>query len=139
MRQRQDARKKPERRMKTPRYPALPPGLRLLVLEDNTIFALDVEDMLLRNGAAQVEVVGTCEEALQQIDAATFDLALLDLRLAEGNSLPVAQRLPEQGVPFAFAVGYGERATVPPAFAGKLVIGTPYREASRSVPLATVP
>src|SRR3546814_2533101 len=71
MRQRQDARKKPERRMKTPRYPALPPGLRLLVLEDNTILALDVEDMLLRNGAAQVEVVGTCEEALQQLDSAT--------------------------------------------------------------------
>src|SRR3546814_20748710 len=81
--------------------------------------------MLLRNGAAQVGVVGTCEEALQQLDAATFDLALLDLRLAEGNSLPVAQRLQEQGVPFAFAVGYGERATVPPAFAGKLVIGQP--------------
>src|SRR3546814_14949240 len=111
--------------MKTPRYPALPPGLRLLVLEDNTIFALDVEDMLLRNGAAQVEVVGTCEEALQQLDSATFDLALLDLRLAEGTRLPVAQRLQARGVPFAFALGYGERPTVPPAFAGKLVIGKP--------------
>src|SRR3546814_19652362 len=88
--------------------------------------------MLLRNGAAQVEVVGTCEEALQQLDSATFDLALLDLRLAEGNSLPVAQRLQERGVPFAFVVGYGERSTVPPAFAGKLVLGKP-REAARRV------
>src|SRR3546814_2778705 len=114
--------------MKTPRYPALPPGLRLLVLEDNTIFALDVEDMLLRNGAAQVEVVGTCEEALQRLDSATFDLALLDLRLAEGNSLPVAQRLQELGVLFAFAVGYGERATVPPAFDDSPVIAKPYSE-----------
>src|SRR3546814_19677830 len=112
MRQRQDARKKPERRRKTPRYPALPPGLRLLVLEDNTILALDVEDMLLRNGAAQVVVVGTCAEALQPLAAATFDLALLALRLAEGHSLPVPPRLQAQGVPFAFALVYCDRRTV---------------------------
>lgn len=114
--------------MKTPRSPALPPGLRLLVVEDNSVLALDVEDMLLRNGAAQVDVVRTCEEALQRIDSAAFDVALLDMRLAEGDSLPVAHRLRERGIPFAFAVGYGERVAVPPPFTDRLVIGKPYSE-----------
>lgn len=114
--------------MKTPSKPALPPGLRLLVVEDNSILALDVEDMLLRNGAAQVDVVTTCEEALQRLDTASFDLALLDMRLARGNSLPVAHRLQERGIPFTFSVGYGERVTIPPAFADRQVIGKPYSE-----------
>jgi hypothetical protein len=36
--------------------------------------------------------------------------------------------LHEAKVPFAFAVGYGERARLPPRFADKLVIGKPYSE-----------
>jgi len=114
--------------MKTPRSPVLPEGLRLLVVEHNSILALDVEDMLLRNGAARVEVANSCVEALERLQNGIFDAALLDLALAAGDSLTVATTLHEANVPFAFAVGYGERATLPPRFEDKLVIGKPYSE-----------
>lgn len=106
----------------------LPEGLRLLVVEHNSILALDVEDMLLRNGAAQVEVASSCVEALARLESGIFDAALLDLALAESDNLAVAITLQAANIPFAFAVGYGERATLPPRFADKLVIGKPYSE-----------
>jgi CheY-like chemotaxis protein len=111
-----------------PKHRNLPKGLRLLVVEDNMIVALDVEDMLKRNGATHVEVVNTAEEALKQLDAAVFDAALLDLKLTDGDSLPVAARLRELAIPFAFSTGYGERADIPSPFAGLPVIGKPYSE-----------
>lgn len=112
-----------------PPSPALPKGLRLLVIEHNTVLALDVEDMLLRNGATRVEVANSAAEALRHLDGTRFDAALLDLKLADGASLTVAARLEELGIPFAFAVDYSERAIVPPPFADRLVIGKPYSEA----------
>ncbi len=38
---------------------------------------------------------------------------MLDLNLGNENSIKVAQKLKEIGVPFIFATGYGERAPIP--------------------------
>ncbi|MGF1629464.1 MAG: response regulator [Kiloniellaceae bacterium] len=122
-----DSEERPEK-VKKPVHSNPAKGLRLLIVEDNMILALDVEDMLMRNGAAQVQVVSSCEEALEQLDTTAFDAALLDLNLTRGDSLPVAMRLRERGIPFAFTTGYGERAIIPPPFATVPVIGKPYSE-----------
>jgi len=111
-----------------PKRRTLPKDLRMLVVEDNMIVALDVEDMLMRNGAAHVEVVNTAKEALKLLEAAVFDAALLDLKLTHGDSLPVARRLQELAIPFVFSTGYGEQADIPPPFAVLPVIGKPYSE-----------
>lgn len=107
---------------------ALPPHLKVLVVEDNMILALDVEEMLLRSGAERVEVVSTVDEALQLLEDSRLDVALLDLKLGRGDSLPVARRLEDLGIPFVFATGYGERAVIPPRFADIPVAGKPYSE-----------
>jgi CheY-like chemotaxis protein len=106
----------------------LPPGLKLLVVEDNTILALDVEDMLLRNGAGRIVVAGNCEEALQFLDSESFSAALVDLRLPGDDSLRIANRLSELQTPFLFAKGYGENAVAPTPFQAVQVVGKPYCE-----------
>ena len=126
--QKADSEEKPNQVTKPEKH-SLPEKLRLLVVEENVIVALDVEDMLMRNGAAHVAVVSSCEEALKQLDSARFDAALLDLQLTQGDSLPVARRLRELAIPFAFTTGYGERAVIPPPLSAVPVIGKPYNEA----------
>lgn len=108
---------------------SLPAGFSLLIVEGNMILALDVEDTLLRKGATRVDVVGTCEEALQILETARFDAAVLDLNLPQGGLLPVAKRLSDLGVPFAFCASHGERAVLPEPYSTAVVIHTPCNEA----------
>jgi CheY-like chemotaxis protein len=112
----------------TPPPASLPEGLRVLVVEQNSILALDVEDMLLRNGAALVTVAGSVADALAVLAVEHFDAALLDLKVVARGSLTVAGRLDELAVPFAFVSDYGERPTLPPAFAQRPILGKPCSE-----------
>lgn len=107
---------------------SLPEGFSLLIVEGNVILALDVEDMLLRRGAARVDVVGSCQEALQVLKSAEYHAAVLDLNLPRGNILSVAARLAELKVPFAFSASYGERTHLPEPYATAVVINTPCNE-----------
>lgn len=112
----------------TPPPASLPEGLRVLVVEQNSILALDVEDMLLRNGAARVFVASSAAEALAVLAVEPFDAALLDVKVVAKGSLTVAGRLDELAVPFAFVTDYGERPTLPPAFAERPILGKPCSE-----------
>lgn len=107
----------------------LPPMLRVLVVEENMIIALDAEDMLTRNGAAGVDIAGNGTEALRLLADQPYGFALLDLRLPSAESLAVALRLQELGIPFIFSVGYGEHAANPPAFPSVPIVGKPFSEA----------
>lgn len=111
-----------------PRARRLPSGLRVLVVEHNFILALDVEDMLLRHGVAQVVIASTAGEALAHLRQTAFDAALVDLKLPRSGALEVALCLQELAIPFAFAIGYGERVALPARFSDRLVIGKPYSE-----------
>ncbi|MCW1383394.1 GAF domain-containing protein [Novosphingobium sp. KCTC 2891] len=88
-------------------------GLRVLLVEDNMIIALDAEAHLLDLGASDVAVAATVGEALALLDADRPDFAALDYNLADGTSVPVARRLRELGVPFAFMTGLGDSLSVP--------------------------
>ena len=65
-------------------------------------------------------------QALGAIGRAKPSFALLDLNLGSENSIPVAMKLRELGVPFIFATGYGERAPIPDDLAAAPVIQKPY-------------
>jgi light-regulated signal transduction histidine kinase (bacteriophytochrome) len=107
---------------------SMPPGLRLLVVEDNMIIALDLEEMLRRGGAASVDVVSSVAEALRLIDQIDIDAAILDLNLGAEDSIAVAERLFSKSVPIVFATGYGERAAIPEHLAGAPIMDKPYNE-----------
>jgi CheY-like chemotaxis protein len=90
-------------------------GLRVLVLEDESIVLLMIEDMLGDLGCQVVGPVGTVPEALALAEAGGFDAALLDLNLGRGEtSYPVADLLAARQVPFAFVTGYSADALSPP-------------------------
>ena len=112
----------------TPPPASLPEGLRVLVVEQNSILALDVEDMLLRNGAARVIVASSAAEALAVLAVEPFDAALLDVKVVARGRLAVAGRLDELAVPFAFVSDFGERPTLPPPFAERPILGKPCSE-----------
>jgi two-component sensor histidine kinase/CheY-like chemotaxis protein len=98
----------------------------VLILEDNLIIAMDAEAILERLGARRVDIASNVRDALRSIEKMRPDFALLDINLGSENSIPVALKLDELGIPFAFATGYGERAPLPPALSKVPVIQKPY-------------
>lgn len=82
-------------------------GLHVLLVEDEAVIAMLTEAMLAELGCHQIRVAGSVARALVLIDEALPDLAVLDVNLRGELVLPVAQRLADAGVPFAFVTGYG--------------------------------
>lgn len=83
--------------------------LRVLVVEDEALVAMLIEDMLTELGHEVLGPAMRLESALKMARDETFDLALLDVNLANEQSFPVARLLQERGIPFVFATGYGLR------------------------------
>ncbi|WP_281285593.1 MULTISPECIES: response regulator [Mesorhizobium] len=80
----------------------------MLVVEDEALVAMLIEDMLMELGYEVLGPAMRLEPALMAPDE-NFDVALLDVNLANEQSFPVAQLLRERGIPFVFATGYGLR------------------------------
>ncbi|MEN3792782.1 response regulator [Fulvimarina sp. MAC3] len=78
--------------------------MRILILEDEPLIALDLEDTVREECGADVCLAHTVAEAEEYLGEGGVDFALLDVRL-EGKhetSLPIARRLAQAQVPFCF-------------------------------------
>jgi DNA-binding response OmpR family regulator len=84
----------------------LPPGLCVLLVEDEPLIALDGEVTLQALGVADVVCVRTLADGLAALDIKNFHAALLDLRLGDQSSIPLATRLAALDVPIAFLTGF---------------------------------
>jgi len=102
-------------------------GQRVLVVEDESMVAMLIEDMLLDLGC-EVVVAMRLDHALSEARARSFDLAVLDVNLGDARSFPVADLLWERGTPFAFATGYG-LAGLEAAYRTVPVVQKPYQQA----------
>ena len=100
-------------------------GLTVLVVEDETLIALLVEDMLLDLGCASVLHVGAARDAVALLSERRPDAAVLDVNLAGEPAFALAAHLETAGVPFIFATGYG-REGVPAPLRQHPVIQKPY-------------
>lgn len=107
-------------------------GLRVLIVEDEALLALDLEDILVDAGCKVVAVAARLEQALEVCASAEFDLALLDMNLAGERIDPVARLVNDRGIPIVFVTGYGNR-TLPQGVTAPLV-DKPYT-ASKLLPL----
>lgn len=80
--------------------------MRVLIVEDEALVAMEIEGMV---GLAGHEAVGQADDLLSAMEAADLehpDLALVDIRLAQGSSgLDVAAAMKERGIPVVFATG----------------------------------
>lgn len=101
-------------------------GRSVLVVEDQLIIALDLEMLLREQGAAEVYLCGSTEEAFKCLAGERPDVAVLDVNLGSSTSFPVARELQRLGVPFIFATGYGREVEFPRELRTIPLIGKPY-------------
>lgn len=81
-------------------------GIRsVLVLEDEAMVALMMEDLLRGMGVKDVHVCSDTASALRLLHDMPIDCAVLDLRVRDGSSLPVADALLARDIPFVFSTG----------------------------------
>jgi DNA-binding response OmpR family regulator len=82
-------------------------GLKVLLIEDESIVAMMLEDMLLELGFELGGSAASLADACQIASSAAVDVALLDVNLDGEGVFPVAAILRDRGVPFVFSTGYG--------------------------------
>ena len=105
-------------------------GKHVLLVEDSLIIALDAEDLLNRLGAESISTESSAVGAIAAIAQKRPDFAILDINLGDHDSVPIANRLVELGVPFMFATGYGEQSQLPDSLKSRPVLQKPYTLAS---------
>jgi len=103
----------------------LPAGLRVLLAEDEPLIAMDGEAVLQSMGVQLVVLARSVNEGLNAIATSALDAAFLDLRLGADTSVPLAERLADAGVPFAFLTGYQGDA-IPITFKDRPVVAKPF-------------
>ncbi len=110
----------------TDRMPTIPPGLPVLVLEDDAMVAVLLEDML---GELGCTVIGPCRSAaaaMALVERTPPRVALLDINIgATQEGFVVAGALMALGVPFAFVTAAGPDA-LRPEFAGRPILPKPF-------------
>ena len=98
-------------------------GLKILLLEDEFLIAMDVEQLCLDHGAASVHAARSLDDLEDTLD---FDAAIVDLLLGGISTFDFADRLKDAGKPFVFASGYSDDAEVGKRFPGVTMVGKPY-------------
>lgn len=81
-------------------------GVRVLIVEDEFLVAIQLEDTLAGLGCEVLEPAHSMEEAHSALDQHEFDIAVLDINIAGEPVYPIARRLIDSGIPFVFTTGY---------------------------------
>jgi PAS domain S-box-containing protein len=84
-------------------------GLKVLIVEDSLLLALELEAGLEDAGVVVVGCAAELSEALSMVEM-DFDVAVLDADLNGQSVAPVAEILRSMGRPFVFATGYADKA-----------------------------
>jgi DNA-binding response OmpR family regulator len=98
-------------------------GLRILVVEDDPIIALDIAQALVLEGALVIGPAHTVKQALQLVDAGGFDVAVLDYRLENEVSAPIADWLDRISVAYMFYTS--SRAEPQKAYPSAVIVDKP--------------
>jgi DNA-binding response OmpR family regulator len=99
---------------------------RVLVAEDSSLIAMDLEKILQENGCEVVGPVSSAEDGIAALLSGPIDAAILDYLLADGTVEPLAKVLDERGIAYVLCTGAQERGLshrYPPA----PVLTKPYR------------
>jgi CheY-like chemotaxis protein len=89
-------------------------GVRVLIIEDETLIALLLEDMLADLGCTIVGSASSVETAIEMLGRTAAGVAVLDINLGGEKSYAVAEALDKSGVPFVFSTGYADGRLDPP-------------------------
>jgi CheY-like chemotaxis protein len=106
-----------------------PDGRLVLVVEDESLIAMDLELLLRRHGWRVLGPAATVAAALRLLrQGDTPDVALLDVNLRGELVTPVAEELRARGVPFVLASAYDRLGPAAAALAGAPAVGKPTDE-----------
>jgi two-component sensor histidine kinase len=109
-------------------------GKHILLVEDQSLIAMDTEELLRAIGAHKVTVAATVDAALRAISADEPHCAVLDLNLGMTTSEDVAKELQLRKIPYVFATGYRrDGASIPDGFSTVPVVRKPVSENALAV------
>ncbi len=101
-------------------------GKRILIVEDNTIIAMDLVYEVGAAGAKVVAAVGTVDAALDIIATTELDAAILDIYLHGQTGFRVADALADRHIPFIFESGRIKRRDLPVRHAAVPFVEKPF-------------
>lgn len=81
-------------------------GVRVLIVEDEFLVAIQLEDTLSALGCEVLEPAHSIDEAEKAVAENEFDVAVLDINIAGKAIYPIAEILGNRGIPFVFTTGY---------------------------------
>ena len=102
-------------------------GRKILVVEDESMIAIMLEDMLEDLGYGLAGVAAKPKQALEILAANHVDAAILDVNLDGHSSYEIAAVLEERGIPFLFSTGYAALA-VEERFRARPFLQKPFRQ-----------
>ena len=105
-------------------------GLRVLLVEDEMLIAAEMEATLEELGCQVVGPFGRIGQALEALDHAEVDAAVLDVNVRGEMIFPVAEKLQARGVPMVFCTGYADLPNLPEPLRDKVRLSKPCAAAS---------
>jgi two-component SAPR family response regulator len=105
--------------------------LRILILEDEPLIALDLQSIVEESGHEVVGIVASLSAARAHLAAEpnSLDFALLDVDVQDGKSFDFASLLDDLAIPFAFVSGSRPR-DLPQALGKAPFVLKPFQEAT---------
>jgi DNA-binding response OmpR family regulator len=103
-------------------------GCRVLVVEDETLIAFEIEGVLEALECAIIGPASTLDGALRLAHETAPDAAILDVTIRGGKSYPLAEQLLARGIPFVLSSGYGDWA-LPDTLRGQPRLNKPFTTA----------
>lgn len=100
-------------------------ALRVFILEDEPLLAIELEQELESAGFDVVSVAASVRRGLEVVQETPFDVAVLDANLGGEYATPIAEALRANGTPFICISGYA-RDALPSAFADVRLLSKPF-------------
>jgi DNA-binding response OmpR family regulator len=101
-------------------------GARVLLVEDETLLAETLCDLLLDAGCEPVGPAANVNVALHLIEQSRIDIAILDIQLTDEMSFPVAYALRDRGIPMMFLTAY-QPSDLPVDLSDAILIAKPFK------------
>ena len=92
---------------------------KILVVEDESIVAMELESYLIKLDYSVVAICTTADDAYEKAMINEVDLILMDIYLIDSNGIDAARRIKEkkENMPIVFISAYMDEATVNKAVA----------------------
>ena len=111
-------------------------GLRVLIVEDETLVAMLIEEYLIEMGCEVALSASRVAKALKGLQTRRVDAAVLDVNVAGESIGELVEDLHQRHIPFIFASGYGARG-VDAKWSGNPVLQKPFTGADLRTALLT--